>query len=89
MNKTILDLLPKKFDAAKSVRRHGDNRAFWYNQAIDDCIAALGKVELAIVPSVQELEDLMWKTEKDAGYIPAYVTQATAIRALMLNEVKE
>jgi hypothetical protein len=56
MNRDDLEkILPAKKNEEKMKIAHGDHRAYWYNIGRQDCIDALLKAEVGVVPSEDEL----------------------------------
>ena len=71
MDKRILELLPEKYD--ECVKLNAMHFNYGYNQAIDDVISALSKLELAVVPSelVNKLNSIKVKCGDTGSFYPA------------------
>ncbi len=95
MNQKLLELLPKKMNPVGNYDMYSARNG--YNQALDDCIAALEKTDVAVVPSFEEFCNLLGKRCMNYPQIPYHKdcqcnqcgnvrARAIVIREYMLGE---
>lgn len=91
MNQKLIEILPKKITIHDSSALYLPIVDLKYNQAIDDCISALEKHEVGVVPSQKTIEDKIYSdllTYHHAEDIDPddVIRLAKAIRSLMFGK---